>query len=92
MSDFQFLLFCAGILLIFLFVFARISTSLRRGGGSLTPFMLGTTAEFYSTTQLKAAGGILNDQANKQLEEQESGEPEAPGGQSAAGKEKMRGN
>lgn len=87
MSDFQFLLFCAGILLIFLFVFARISTSLRRGGGSLTPFMLGTTAEFYSTTQLKAAGGILNDQANKQLDE-----PEAPGGQSAAGKEKMRGN
>jgi len=61
------------LLILCIFVFIKISRRLRRGGGSLTTFMLGATDAFYNRDKKKAADEIVEQKADKKLNEQDSG-------------------
>lgn len=64
------------LLALFIFLFLRVSGRLRKGGGSLTTFMLGATDGFYNRDKKKAADEIVEQKADKKLNEQDSGEIE----------------
>ena len=59
-------------------IFIRISIRLRRGGGSLTTAVLGTTDEFLTQEKSKAAETIVNQNAGKRHEQQNSGASKGP--------------
>ena len=59
------------LLISIILVFIKVS---RRGGGSLTTFMLGATDAFYNRDKKKAADQIVEQKTDKKLTEQESGE------------------
>jgi len=56
-------------------VFIYISKKLRKGGGSLTTNMLGSTYLFYDKERKKAVDVILEKKAGKKMEEPGSEEP-----------------
>lgn len=62
------------LLFSFMLIFIKISQRLRKGGGSLTTFMLGATDAFYNRDKKKAADEIVEQRADKKLEEKDSGE------------------
>jgi hypothetical protein len=75
MSD-SFTLVILGVLLLLVTgIFVRISSRLRKGGGSLTAVVLGATDEFLTNDRSKAAETIVNENAGKKLEGQSSSEP-----------------
>ena len=57
----------AAIILAVIGVFIRISIRLRRGGGSLTTIVMGTTDEFLTQEKSKAAETIVNENAGKKF-------------------------
>lgn len=61
-------------LILFVFVFARVSHKLRKGGGSLTTFMLGTTDAFYNRDKKEAADEIVEQQSAQKRSQQDSSE------------------
>jgi hypothetical protein len=73
-DDYVSLLLGILFLILFVFVFARVSHKLRKGGGSLTTFMLGTTDAFYNKDKKKAADEIVEQQAAKKLNHLDSGD------------------
>jgi hypothetical protein len=64
------LLVVALVLVVVIGVFLRISIRLRRGGGSLTTVVLGATDGFLRKDKSKAAETIVNENAGKKLEDQ----------------------
>ena len=75
MSDTFPLVFVAVILLLVVGIFVRISSRLRRGGGSLTTVVLGATDDFLTKNRSKAAETIVNENAGKKFNGQSSNEP-----------------
>jgi uncharacterized membrane protein YeaQ/YmgE (transglycosylase-associated protein family) len=75
MSDTFSLIIVAITLLLVIGIFVRIAVRLRRGGGSLTTIVLGTTDAFLTQERSKAAETIVNENAGKKFEEQSSDEP-----------------
>jgi len=73
-DDFISLMLVMLLLTLFIFTFIKLSRKLRKGGGSLTTFMLGTTDAFYNRDKKKAADEIVEQKADKKLNEQDSGE------------------
>lgn len=69
------------VLVLAIWVFIRIAIGLRRGGGSLTTIVLGTTDHFLTKEKSKAAETIVNENAGKKFEDQSSSDPDAPGSQ-----------
>jgi|GEM_PF-3296053 hypothetical protein len=67
-------LFAIAIFLFICYLLFRFARSLRRGGGSATNFMIGTTELFRTTEQNKAAEIILEQKSGTRLEEQEDGD------------------
>lgn len=65
----------AVLLFLVVGIFVRISSRLRRGGGSLTTVVLGATDEFLTKDRSKAAETIVNENAGKKSECQSSSEP-----------------
>ena len=65
-------------------IFIRISMRLRRGGGSLTTVVLGTTDEFLTHDKSKAAETIVDENAGKKFEDQRSGGPKNPHGSTSS--------
>jgi len=72
MDQFLFL----GFILVFLCVVAafliRMSLRIRRGGGGVTPVFLGSTYELHNKDQQKAIEMIVEQNAGKKMEEQDS--------------------
>ncbi len=66
------------ILALVLLLVIRITIRVRRGGGSLTTISLGATDAFLNMDRRKAAETIVNHNAGKKLEEQDSGGPKEP--------------
>jgi hypothetical protein len=78
MSDTVPLIVVAALLLLVVGIFLRISWRLRRGGGSLTTVVLGTTDAFLTQERSKAAETIVNENAGKKFVRQSSEEPKGP--------------
>jgi len=77
MNDVLALLLILALLIGVISIFVKVSQSLRKGGGSWATICLGATDEFYSHDQKKAIEVIVNKNANKKMEEQDSSEPES---------------
>jgi len=60
------------VLFLVVGVFIRVSIGLRRGGGSLTTTSLGATDGFLNKEKSKAAETIVNENAGKKFEAQQS--------------------
>lgn len=60
-------------LILIIFAFIKVSRKLKKGGGSLTTFMLGATDAFYNKDKKKAVDEIVEQKADKKLVEQDSG-------------------
>ena len=60
----------------FVAIFVWCARRVRRGGGGQTAGVLGATHEMLSEDRRRAGETILERQAGRQLEEDESGEPE----------------
>ncbi len=69
-SEILSLLVVAVTLVVVIGIFVRISIRLRRGGGSLTTVVLGSTDEFLTREKSKAAETIVNENAGKKFEGQ----------------------
>lgn len=74
------LLFLLAMLILVVGIFIRISIRVRRGGGSLTTLVLGSTDHFLTKEKSKAAETIVNENAGKKFETQTSRQPKDPGG------------
>lgn len=59
-------------LVSFILIFTKTSRRLRKGGGSLTTFMLGTMDAFYNRDKKKAADEIVEQKADKKLNDQDT--------------------
>ena len=57
------------LLVLVVGIFIRITIRLRRGGGSLTTVVLGSTDAFLSSDRRKAAETIVNENAGKMRED-----------------------
>ena len=67
-------LFLPGFLiLLVLILLVRISSRLRKRGGSLTSILFGSTFEFYNKDRQKAAEVIVEERSGKKQKEQHSG-------------------
>jgi hypothetical protein len=77
-SDTFSLLILALALVVVIGIFVRITSRLRRGGGSLTTIVLGATDEFLTRERSKAAETIVNENAGKKFKDQGSDEPKEP--------------
>lgn len=75
MNDIVSLGFLAGILLLVITVFIRISSRLRRGGGSLTTAVLGSTDAFLTQERSRAAETIVDENAGKKFRQLPSTDP-----------------
>lgn len=74
------ILLAAGILLLAIYLFVRISRRLRKKGGSMATVMLGATDAFYHRDKKKAIEVIVERNAGKKMEEQSSSDPEKKDG------------
>ena len=74
------ILLAAGILLLAICLFVRISRRLRKKGGSMATVMLGATDAFYHRDKKKAIEVIVERNAGKKMEEQSSSDPEKKDG------------
>jgi hypothetical protein len=72
----------AVVLVLVVGFFMWIAVRLRRGGGSLTTIVLGATDGFLNRDRRRAAETIVNENAGKKFEEQESAGPGAREGDS----------
>lgn len=66
-------LIAAGVLVGVVTIFILITIKLRRDGGSMTTIALGATDAFLNKDRSKAAETIVNENAGKKFEAQESG-------------------
>jgi hypothetical protein len=66
------------VLIVIAAVLLRIVIRIRQGGGSMTTIMLGATDEFLTEEKRRAAETIVNENAGKKFEAQQSGEPQTP--------------
>ena len=64
------------ILFLLIFTFIRLSMRIRRGGGSMMTIMSGATDSFLDKEKKKAVEMIVEQNAGKKMDEQQSGEPE----------------
>jgi hypothetical protein len=60
------------LILLVLIVFVRISSRLRKRGGSLTSVLFGATFEFHNQDRRKAAQVIVEERSGKKQKEQDS--------------------
>ena len=69
-----------GLIFVFLCivigVLIKISVKIRRGGGGITPVLLGSTFELHNKDRQKAIEMIVELNAGKKMEEQESSDTE----------------
>lgn len=75
MNDIVSVIFLAGVLVLVITVFIRISLRLRRGGGSLTTAVLGSTDAFLTRDRSKAAETIVDENAGKKFRQLPSTDP-----------------
>jgi len=75
MDNFEFL-FSIGLLLFMLYIFTRLALRIRKSGGSMTTIMHGSMDAFYNKETKKAVEMVVENNANKKMDEQSSGEPE----------------
>jgi hypothetical protein len=61
-------------LLLVCYILYQLARSLRRGGGSATNFMIGTTDLLRNADQNRAAEVIIQKKSGDRLEEQEDGD------------------
>jgi hypothetical protein len=73
MNEITSFLIIAILLIGVITLFILISIRIRRGGGSMTTITLGATDEFLSKDQRKSAETIVNLNAGKIVDEQETG-------------------
>jgi hypothetical protein len=64
------------LILLVLIVLVRISSRLRKRGGSLTSILFGATFEFYNKDRQKASEVIVEERSGKKQHEQDSGDSE----------------
>lgn len=62
------------LILLVLIVFVRISSRLRKCGGSLVSVLFGSTFEFHNQDRRKAAEVIVEERSGKKQKEQDSGD------------------
>lgn len=72
MEDIIQLVFAVLVLFISVLIFVHISRKLRKGGGSLTTTMLGSTDLFYDKEKKNAVRQIIEMKAGTKQEEQSS--------------------
>lgn len=74
MDDILMPLLAIACLLLVCYILYQLARSLRRGGGSATNFMIGTTDLLRNTDQNRAAEVIIQKKSGDRLEEQEDGD------------------
>lgn len=74
-SDILMPLLAIAVLLLICYILYRFARSLRRGGGSATNFMFGTTELLRNADENRAAEIIMRQNAGEIIEEQEDGDP-----------------
>ena len=74
MDDILMPLLAIACLLLGCYILYQLARSLRRGGGSATNFMIGTTDLLRNTDQNRVAEVIIQKKSGARLEEQEDGD------------------
>lgn len=74
MDDTLMPLLAIACLLLVCYILYQLARSLRRGGGSATNFMIGTTDLLRNTDQNRVAEVIIQKKSGDRLEEQEDGD------------------
>jgi len=64
------------IVLLVIFIFLRVSSRMRKRGGSFTSLLLGSTYELHGRDRREAIEVIVEQKAGKKQEETESGDSE----------------
>jgi hypothetical protein len=62
------------LILLVLILLIRVSSRLRKRGGSLTSILFGSTFEFHNKDRQKAAEVIVEERSGKKQKEQDSGD------------------
>jgi len=75
MNDLFEIILIFAVLIIIIAALIRTAIKLRRRGGSLLTTIYGATDEFYTKDQKNAIEHRVEVNANKKMEEEESGEP-----------------
>ncbi len=63
-------IFAFTLLIVFIFAFARIALRIRKSGGTMTTTVHGALDSFYNKDKKKAVEMVVEQQADKKLEEQ----------------------
>jgi hypothetical protein len=67
------ILFAFAFLFLIIFLFIRLSIRLRKSGGTMTTIVHGSLDSFYDKDKKKAASMVVEQQAQKKMDEQASG-------------------